>query len=69
MYIDGGYYEGNWSNDLMDGYGKLYYKNGNIAYEGHWKENLFNGEGKVYNDIPDFSARDKPIDYLNFDTI
>lgn len=24
-YQDGGYYEGQWKNNKMDGYGKLYY--------------------------------------------
>ena len=52
MYADGGYYEGEWRDDQMNGYGKLYYCDGAIAYEGFWLNNEFSGHGKVYNDIP-----------------
>jgi hypothetical protein len=34
----------------MNGYGKLYYQNGDLAYEGYWKNNLFHGRGKVFNE-------------------
>jgi hypothetical protein len=67
VYSDGGYYEGKWVNDSMEGYGQLYYSNGNLAYEGFWRNDKFNGEGKFYNDCPDHTGDDQPIDYLNFD--
>ena len=35
-YQDGGYYEGQWKNNKMDGFGKLYYEGGKLAYEGQW---------------------------------
>jgi hypothetical protein len=38
-YLDGGYYEGQWHDDCMEGYGKLYYPNNTIAYEGYWAQN------------------------------
>ena len=64
-YQDGGYYEGQWKNNKMDGYGKLYYEGGKIAYEGEWSQDEFNGLGKVYNDNPvNFHGS---FDYTNFD--
>jgi len=35
-YQEGGYYEGNWKNNKMNGFGRLYYDNGRLAYEGQW---------------------------------
>lgn len=35
-YQDGGYYEGEWKDNKMHGWGKLFYENGKIAYEGYW---------------------------------
>lgn len=48
-FKDGGHYEGEWKDDKMHGFGKLYYENGKIAYEGHWDNDEFNGQGRVYN--------------------
>lgn len=31
-YLDGGYYEGEWKDNHMDGYGKLFYSDGRVAY-------------------------------------
>lgn len=31
-FKDGGNYEGEWKDDKMHGFGKLYYENGKIAY-------------------------------------
>ena len=39
------YYEGNWKNDLMEGYGIYHYSNGDV-YEGYWKNSLHHGYGK-----------------------
>lgn len=49
-YHDGGYYDGDWKDDKMDGQGKLFYPSGKIAYEGQWKDDEFHGLGKVFND-------------------
>ena len=35
-YEDGGWYEGQWLNDKMNGYGRLVYQSGTVAYEGQW---------------------------------
>lgn len=66
-YQEGSYYDGEWKNNNMHGYGKLYYSNKKLAYEGEWFIDQFHGHGKVYNDEP------APIfgnyDYTNFDTL
>ena len=66
-YQDGGYYEGQWRNNKMDGFGKLYYEGGKIAYEGSWSQDEFNGYGKVYNDNP--TQLTTSFDYTNFDLL
>jgi len=38
------WYEGDWVEDKMEGYGVYHYSNGDI-YEGNWKNNLHNGFG------------------------
>jgi len=38
-FIDGDFYEGNWKNDNMHGYGKYTWSDGDV-YEGNWE----NGE-------------------------
>lgn len=35
-YKDGGYYQGEWKQNLMNGNGRLYYDNDHLAYEGQW---------------------------------
>jgi hypothetical protein len=70
VYNNGSYYEGEWRDDAMEGYGKLYYTNGNIAYEGHWKNGCFSGTGKLHNDTPNLSlAQEPPIDYRDLSTV
>ena len=67
FYCDGGIYEGNWKNDRMDGYGKLFYENGQLAYEGYWFQDEFHGRGKVYNDLPrNFEGS---FDYTDFSEV
>ena len=51
---DGGYYEGQWRDNKMTGFGKLYYDNNQIAYEGFWLDDEFSGKGRVFNDHPEF---------------
>lgn len=60
-YRDGGYYDGHWKENMMNGYGKLFYDNGKIAYEGQWYRDEFHGRGKVYNDAPE--VIEGPFDY------
>ena len=52
-FRDGGHYEGDWKDNKMHGFGKLYYESGQIAYEGYWAGDNFNGEGRVFNDRPE----------------
>lgn len=52
-YKDGGYYVGNWKDNKMNGYGKLYYESDKLAYEGQWYRDEFHGRGKIYNDSPE----------------
>ncbi|MBR4805176.1 MAG: hypothetical protein IK042_01580, partial [Bacteroidales bacterium] len=41
-------YKGSWKKNEFDGYGILYYENGNKEYEGKWKNDLSCGEGTTY---------------------
>jgi len=41
------YYEGDWKNDRMEGYGIYNYSNGDV-YEGQWLDNMHQGNGKMY---------------------
>lgn len=50
FYKNGGYYEGMWKNNAMNGQGILFYDNGRVAYDGQWYQSEFHGKGKVYND-------------------
>ena len=33
-FINGGFYEGTWKNNMMHGFGRLYFENSMLAYEG-----------------------------------
>jgi len=41
------FYEGDWKNDKMEGYGIYNYSNGDV-YEGLWLDNMHHGTGKMY---------------------
>ena len=41
------FYEGDWKNDKMEGYGIYNYSNGDV-YEGQWRDNAHYGIGKMY---------------------
>jgi hypothetical protein len=41
------FYEGDWKNDKMEGYGIYNYSNGDV-YEGQWLDNMHHGTGKMY---------------------
>ena len=66
-YQDGGHYDGEWKNDKMHGWGRLYYENGQVAYEGYWVNDEFHGHGRVYNDEP--RELEGVFDYTNFDLL
>lgn len=51
----------------MQGFGVLYYSNGNKAYEGEWQGDEFHGRGVVYNDHPIFTH--SPFDYRDFNKL
>lgn len=48
----------------MNGFGKLYYENGEIAYEGYWRDGRFSGRGKMFNN--DTRELGSPFDYRDF---
>ena len=41
-WAEGGYYVGEWRNDMADGKGKLVHMDGDV-YEGDWKSDMANG--------------------------
>ena len=48
---NGRIYEGELSSDqMMNGNGVLYSKEGNIIYSGSWRNSKFNGYGTLYNE-------------------
>ena len=47
-YEDGKYYIGEFKDNIPNGKGKKYYKNGNIQYEGDFINGQFEGNGKYY---------------------
>ena len=51
-YQDGGFYDGEWNNNKMEGYGILFYQSNHKAYEGQWVNDQFHGFGKLFNDKP-----------------
>lgn len=48
----------------MNGFGKLYYQNGEIAYEGYWRDDQFHGRGKVFNNTTKYIY--SPYNYKDF---
>jgi hypothetical protein len=50
-------YAGNWVNDRKDGYGTLYYKNGEV-YDGEWFDGKRSGWGRMsYEDGSVYEVR------------
>ena len=41
-------FDGEFYQNKKNGFGILYYQNGNIAYQGHFQNNCFSGEGTSY---------------------
>ena len=50
-YYNGEYYIGEVYNNMANGKGILYYKNGNIRYEGEFINDKFEGKGKFFMKI------------------
>lgn len=48
-FEDGGYYEGEWAFNRMQGNGKLYYASGKLAYDGDWSQDQIHGYGTLFN--------------------
>ena len=46
IYNDGKYYIGEFKNDIPNGKGIKYYKNGNIKYDGNFINDKYEGNGK-----------------------
>ena len=46
MFPNGNEYDGEWANDMKEGYGILTYKNGE-RYEGYWKADKVHGKGTL----------------------
>jgi len=51
----------------MEGQGKLYYSNGQLAYDGEWLNNQFNGKGIVLNEEP--QPLDQDFNFEDFDQL
>ena len=66
-YQDGGFYDGDWRDNKMEGFGILYYQSNRKAYEGLWVNDQFHGQGMLFNDKP--IPFDEPFDFNNFDDI
>ena len=40
MHSNGDYYVGDWEDDNMNGYGKIFQKSNGLIYEGEWEDGL-----------------------------
>ena len=49
-----GIYDGQWLNNKMHGYGKLYSPEGKLRYKGEWEADHIHGRGVLYtnNTLP-----------------
>ena len=76
IYEDGKYYIGQFSNNLRNGKGIVYYKNGSIKYEGDFVNDKKEGNGKYINKLGDYyigewkedEKNGKGIDYYKMET-
>ena len=67
FYQDGGFYDGDWRANKMEGFGVLYYQSNRKAYEGQWVNDQFHGQGTLFNDKP--IPFKEAFDFNNFDDI
>lgn len=63
LFPSGGSYQGHFSWNKMDGWGKLFYPSGRLAYEGYWKNSKFEGYGKLFNEN---ATHIEALDYTDF---
>jgi hypothetical protein len=66
IFPSGGSYQGHFSWNKMEGWGKLFYPSGHLAYEGYWKNSKFEGYGKLFNENP---LHTDVFDYTNFNKV
>ena len=45
IWPDGSRYDGQWKDDMAEGYGRFIQNSTNIVYEGYWKEDKKHGKG------------------------
>ena len=48
-YPDGNKFDGEFEDDIISGYGKLYIKDDKLIYDGEWKNSVYHGNGTLYN--------------------
>ncbi len=48
-YNNGDFYEGEWRDDMKEGYGRYAWANGS-SYQGHWEVDRMNGKGQFTDD-------------------
>ena len=57
IFYDGSYFIGQFKNNLRNGKGIEYYKNGNIFYDGDFIDNKREGNGKYINEDGEIICR------------
>jgi hypothetical protein len=53
VYPDGNYYEGHFFENMIQGFGVMYNKQGCPLYQGYWRANKYDGDGILYNINPE----------------
>ena len=48
-YPDGTKFDGEFEDDIISGYGKLFDKDNKLIYDGEWKNSMYHGNGTLYN--------------------
>lgn len=67
IFHDGAFYEGQFSENKMNGRGTLYYDIGKPAYDGYWNNDSFHGKGKLYSQFP--KKLISTFDFADFDKV
>ena len=49
MFPDGSTYEGDFKNDIIEGFGKFHWEHKDCTYEGSWKDGRLEGKGHFTN--------------------
>jgi len=66
-YAEGYKYDGYWEDDLMKGYGTLWYNKDRKLYEGEWCRGKFHGRGMLFNNKT--KMVDRTFDGRNFESL